>query len=126
MNTTNIKKIVLKSALISLLGFSASGFAETGVVLSEGKTNVTGKTVGGISSLIVGGAVAGGPVGSLLGGLAGFWLGGEAQDQLQASEKLYEVRDSSGKVQHFRSPNHEFNVGDKVEISGIRIKPIAS
>lgn len=123
MNTINSKKLVARTALISLLGFSAGGVAETGVVLSEGKSNVTGQAVGGISSLIVGGAVAGGPVGSLLGGLAGIWIGGETQDHLQASERLYEVKDSSGNIQQFRSPNHQFNVGDQVEISGIRIKP---
>jgi hypothetical protein len=120
-----MKKLISTSIIVALTTISVSGFAETGIVVGKNKTDIIGKTAGGMSTLIIGGAVAGGPIGSLLGGLAGIWVGGKTQALSGHSEALYQVENSSGNVREFRSPNYQFNVGDQVVISGIRIKPKA-
>jgi len=85
--------------------------------------NSVGKVVGGWTSFLVGGAVAG-PIGAIVVGLAGAWAGGNVQEEIGSSGNAYLIRLNDGSEQVFRSPNFVFKPGDKVEIEGIRAVPL--
>jgi len=85
--------------------------------------NSVGIMVGGWSSFLVGGAVAG-PIGAVVGGIAGAWAGANIQEETEISGNAYLIRLDDGSEQVFRSPNYVFKAGDKVEIEGIRAVPL--
>ena len=49
----------------------------------------------------------------IAGGFVGAWLGGEVQQAAGASGDAYLIKTDDGDVQRFRSPKHQFGVGEQ-------------
>ena len=113
------KKIVL----CALLPLAISSAVMADKVVDQSADNTAGKALGGWSAFVIGGA-AGGPVGAIVAGLAGTWAGGEIQSASESSGNTYQIKKTNGEVVQLRSPNHEFAIGDKVIIQGIRPLPL--
>ncbi len=113
-------KIILLAAVLPL---AASSFVMADQIVGQSADKTVGKTLGGWSAFLMGGA-AGGPVGAIVGGLAGAWAGGEIQEANDASGNTYQIRKADGELVDLRSPNHEFAIGDEVVIQGIRPLPL--
>ena len=64
---------------------------------------------------------AGGPVGAVVGALFGGWSGAQVQDATGHSGTAYVVRHEDGREQWVRSPNARFDVGQQVDMHGIRL-----
>jgi outer membrane lipoprotein SlyB len=123
-----MKNLTVKIFIAALVFISVNTHSERlenqqGIVVSEEKNYTGGKAIGGASSMIVGGAIAGGPAGSIVGGLVGIWIGSKLQKELGEGERTYIVKDESGNTKSYRSPKYSFDIGERVIISGVRIKP---
>mgnify|MGYP007055197815 FL=1 len=116
------KKIILLSAALPL---AVSSFVMADKVVGQSTDKTAGKTLGGFSTFLIGGA-AGGPVGAIVAGLAGAWAGGEIQEANNASGNTYQIRKTDGELVDLRSPNHTFAIGDEVIIQGIRPLPLVT
>ena len=101
-----MKSIALLTLSLSLLASSVLQAAE---VLAERDENSVGAGFGGLSGLMLG-AAAGGPVGALVGAAAS-----------GNSGTAYVVRHADGREQWVRSPGERFEVGQQVEMNGIRL-----
>jgi len=114
------KKIVLLSALFSL---TTSNLVMADEVVGQSPDKVAGRSMGALSSFLIGGAL-GGPAGAIVAGLAGAWAGGEIQEASGASGNTYQINTQDKGLVRLRSPKHEFAVGDEVLIQGIRPLPL--
>ncbi|MDF2073030.1 hypothetical protein P2Q70_00390 [Pseudomonas mendocina] len=112
-----MKSIALLTLSLSLLASSVLQAAE---VLAERDENSVGAGFGGLSGLMLG-AAAGGPVGALVGAAAGLWTGAQVQAASGNSGTAYVVRHADGREQWVRSPGERFEVGQQVEMNGIRL-----
>ena len=111
--------IKYKTFLIAgLLALTTSVQADE--VIASVPDNTLGQAVGGWSSFLLGGAVAG-PVGAIVGGIAGVWAGGNIQQATNNSENGYLVKGDNGTTHYIRSPNQAFSPGDQVKVVGIRV-----
>ena len=119
----NMKTLTLTTiALIaSLTNFSA----HSAQVVKSLPDNMVGKGVGGTSSMLIGGAIAG-PIGAAVAGIAGIFVGEQIQQTTGNSGNAYQVKLEDGTLATFRSPNFSFNVGDEVRVDGIRIYPVTN
>ncbi|MFK8331801.1 hypothetical protein M2D63_017480 [Pseudomonas sp. BJa5] len=111
-------KVVVLSACLCLVGASAAIADE--VISQEGDTTV-GSGFGAGTGLLVGGAT-GGPIGALVGAGAGWFIGSGVQSVTGQQEHAYTVRSDTGEVTTVRTPHQTFAVGQKVEMSGIRLR----
>ena len=112
------------AVLFSLMLLSATPMLRAAEIVAHRPDNLSGQMLGGWVAVVLGGA-AGGPVGAIAGGFVGAWLGGEVQQAAGASGDAYLIKTDDGDVQRFRSPKHQFGVGEAVAIKGIRPVPIA-
>ncbi|MEZ5492073.1 MAG: hypothetical protein R3F50_17445 [Gammaproteobacteria bacterium] len=112
----------LKVLAMTALLISQSPFTAADVVVEQHDDNTGGKMVGGITAFLIGGLA--GPAGSLLAILPGSWIGKNVQQDLGLSGQAYTVEKANGERIKLRSPNHKFEIGDKVHIEGIRPKPV--
>ena len=110
---------IAAAGLIALLIPPAIQAAE---VIGHSSDNTGGQITGGSILFLIGGA-AGGPAGALVGALVGTWVGDKTQQQAGLSGDRYTVRTEQGETHAFRSPNREFELGDQVDIVGIRLQP---
>ncbi|TBW12243.1 hypothetical protein E0E50_04865 [Azotobacter chroococcum subsp. isscasi] len=110
-----MKKLGTLALTLTLL---AAGGAHAAEVLEETKDQTSGKSVSGMSGMMVG--AIGGPIGMLVGAGIGALFGGEAQDAAGLSERAYKVRTADGEEKVLRSPNNELVVGEQVETRGNR------
>lgn len=110
------------TALLSLTLTLTHVPAYSAEVIKALPDNTVGKGVGGTSTMLIGGAIAG-PIGAAIGGIAGIFIGEQVQQSTGQSSQAYQVKLDDGSIETFRSPNYTFNVGDKVNVSGIRIYP---
>lgn len=108
-----------------ILTYSSATFASPGEVIGRSPDNTGGRLLGGWSAFLIGGAAAG-PFGALAGAMLGGWAGDKTQAATQQSGNRYLVKTVDGNVSQFRSPNHTFDIGEKVEIDGIRIRPLTT
>lgn len=111
-----------------LFALSLSLLLETGLVnaaeiVSELDDHSIGAGFGGLSGVMMG-AAAGGPVGAIAGALMGAFGGGGVQEGTGNRQKAYMVRTDSGEVRRYRSPNHRFAIGEKVQIIRGRVRPL--
>lgn len=83
--------------------------------------NSVGQVIGGW--FLIGGAVDR-PTGAIVGGLAGTYASGEAQESTGKRLNSYLVQSDQGILVLMRSPNHVFQLVDKVVIEGIRALPV--
>lgn len=113
-------QVVVLSATLSI--FWAGAAIADQVISQEGDTTA-GSGFGAGTGLLVGGA-AGGPIGALVGAGIGLFVGSGVQSAAGLEENAYKVRDSSGKEQVVRSPSDTFAIGQQVEVSGIRLRPV--
>jgi len=111
-----------KIAALTLLPILLTSAAQAAEVIGHSDDNTGGQVTGGFTLFLLGGA-AGGPAGAIVGGLVGAWSGGETQQQAGLSGNRYSVRTEQGEIRSFRSPNRQFEIGDQVEINGIRLQP---
>lgn len=115
------------SQTISLAGliffYSTATLGSSAEVIGRAPDNTGGRLMGASSAFLVGGAL-GGPLGAIAGAALGSWVGGRAQQATELSGDTYVVRTAEGKTQSFRSPQHQFAIGDLVTIDGIRLRPI--
>ncbi|MGG2397780.1 hypothetical protein ACJRW5_12660 [Pseudomonas sp. SH1-B] len=108
-------------ALLALsLGLVAASTLQAAEVVAEREENAVGAGFGGLSGLMLG-AAAGGPIGALVGAVVGGWSGAEVQDATGNSGTAYVVRHEDGREQWVRSPNARFEVGQQVQMNGIRL-----
>ncbi|MFK4073313.1 hypothetical protein ACI2KX_06370 [Ectopseudomonas khazarica] len=112
-----MKHIALLALSLGLLAVSSAQAAE---VLAERADNSVGAGFGGLSGLMLG-AAAGGPIGAMVGALFGGWSGAQVQDATGHSGTAYVVRHEDGREQWVRSPNARFDVGQQVDMHGIRL-----
>lgn len=110
---------IAATALVALLAIPVAQATE---VVDHSDDNTGGQVTGGFTLFLIGGA-AGGPLGAIAGGLLGAWAGGESQQQAGLSGNRYTVRTEQGETRSFRSPNRQFEIGDRVTIDGIRLQP---
>lgn len=110
---------ITAAALFTLLLAPTSQAAE---VIGHDDDNTGGQVSGGFTLFLIGGA-AGGPLGAIAGGLLGAWAGGEVQQQAGLSGDRYAVRTEQDETLSLRSPNQQFEIGDRVTVDGIRLKP---
>lgn len=108
---------------LSILTLS-SGSVMADTVIKHIPDNSAGNVTGAWSSFLVGGAL-GGPIGAIAGGLFGAWAGGSVQQATGTSGNSYVIRKDNGEEVVIRSPIYNFQIGDEVEIKGIRAYPIA-
>jgi len=115
----------VKKALCGLLIISYTLAANTnaGEVVGRNPDQTEGKILGGFTALLIGGAMAG-PFGALGAGVIGAWSGGKAQASMGLSGERYQILTENAKVIDRRSPNHRFNIGDKVKIENGRPYPL--
>ena len=81
--------------------------------------STAGKSVGALSGLMLG--AVGGPVGAVAGAGLGFWLGGAVQRGAGLSESAYEIETATGERLTVRSPNSQFQPGERVSRHGLRL-----
>ncbi|MFT6419654.1 MAG: energy-converting hydrogenase Eha subunit B [Porticoccus sp.] len=112
-------KKITAAGLITLLITPAIHSAE---VIGHSNDNTGGQVTGGSILFLIGGA-AGGPAGALVGAFLGTWVGDKTQQQAGLSGDRYTVITEQGETHAFRSPNREFELGDQVDIVGIRLQP---
>ncbi|GAB3373133.1 hypothetical protein [Azotobacter armeniacus] len=110
-----MKKFATLTLTLTLL---TAGSLHAAEVIEETKDQTSGKSVGGMSGMMIG--AIGGPIGMLVGAGIGVLFGGEAQDATGLSERAYRVRTATGEEKVLRSPDHELAAGEKVETSGNR------
>lgn len=102
------------------LGLAATSVLQAAEVVAEREENSVGAGFGGLSGLMLG-AAAGGPIGALAGAAAGLWSGAQVQSASGNSGTAYVVRHEDGREQWVRSPNERFELGQQVEMNGIRL-----
>lgn len=115
-------KTFRKIVAIGLFPLLLAPIAQAAEVIGHSDDNTGGQVTGGFTLFLLGGA-AGGPLGAIAGGLLGAWAGGETQQQAGLSGDRYTVRTEQGETRSFRSPNRQFEIGDRVTIDGIRLQP---
>lgn len=115
-------KTFRKIVVIGLFPLLITPVAQAAEVIGHSDDNTGGQVTGGFTLFLIGGA-AGGPLGAIAGGLMGAWAGGGTQQQVGLSGDRYTVRTEQGETHSFRSPNQQFQVGDQVDIVGIRLQP---
>ncbi|ACO76435.1 hypothetical protein AvCA_01720 [Azotobacter vinelandii CA] len=96
----------------------ATGSVHAAEVLEETKDQTSGKSVGGMSGMMIG--AIGGPLGMLVGAGVGALFGGEAQDASGLSERAYKAGTAGGEEKVLRAPNDKLVIGEAVEIRGNR------
>jgi outer membrane lipoprotein SlyB len=111
-------RIIKHLPLFLCLAFSPLTFADQ--VIRAVPDTTTGKSVGALSGLMLGGAT-GGPVGAVAGAGIGFWLGASAQQGAGLSEAAYEIESLDGTRSVVRSPNSHFEPGQTVTRKGLRL-----
>ena len=109
------------AALVCLVS-TASPVVLADTVVATVPDTALGKGIGGMSGLLIGGAIAG-PVGAIGAALAGLWVGGETQRASGMHGEAYVVEREDGSKQTVRSPTTQFAVGEQVEIVGRRPVP---
>ncbi len=109
------RKLLLVGAMLV-----APVMAGADVVVEQEQDTIVGKGVGGWLGVLVGGA-AGGPAGAVAAGALGAWLGGEAQENADLGGTAYRVQKDDGSVEVVRSPNRQFEKGDKVAVVNDRL-----
>lgn len=110
---------------VLLLGGQAQAdelMAQADEVVAQAEDNSVGGLAAGFTGFLLGGA-AGGPVGALVGGSLGFLGGSSVQDASGLSQRAYVVKTASGEEMTLRSPNAQFQVGDRVIRRGGRLHP---
>ncbi|WP_460427468.1 hypothetical protein [Azotobacter armeniacus] len=93
-------------------------------IIGETEDQTAGQSAGGMTGMMVG--AIGGPIGALVGAGVGALVGSTGQEASGSSDRAYQVRTDSGKVQTVRSPNRRFTIGDQVEIRGNRPYPTSA
>lgn len=95
--------------------------AQADQVVAERPDNTVGGGFGAGSGVLIGGAL-GGPFGALAGAGIGWLAGSGVQQASGASQKAYVVQAADGSQRTVRSPNAAFQVGQRVEADGIRLR----
>ena len=111
-----------KITTVGLIALLITPVIHSAEVIGHSNDNTGGQATGGSILFLIGGA-AGGPAGALVGALVGTWIGGTTQQQAGLSGDRYTVKTEQGETHAFRSPNREFELGDQVDIVGIRLQP---
>ncbi len=100
-------------------GLSLSLVCQADTVVKEVPDNTPGNGFGGAIGLMVGSI--GGPVGAVAGAGLGAVIGGKIQAVLGVSGRAYQVELDDGSRKNVRSPNQQWEPGDKVQIIGRRL-----
>jgi hypothetical protein len=106
-------KIVFGAAI------SLSLVCQADTVVKEVPDTTPGKSFGGVTGLMVGSV--GGPLGAVAGAGIGLLSGGKIQALLGLSGRAYEVESEDGSRRTVRSPNQQWESGDKVQVVGRRL-----
>ena len=110
------------AVLVCILS-TASPLALADTVVATAPDTALGKGIGGMSGILIGGAIAG-PVGAIGAALAGLWAGGEMQRASGIHGEAYVVERDDGSRRTVRSPKREMAVGEQVRIIGRRPIPV--
>lgn len=102
------------------LSLVTASLVQADEVVSETSDTTAGGAVGVLTGVMVGGA-AGGPIGALVGAGVGLFAGKGVQEGSGLEGRAYVVRNEKGEEKVVRSPNSEFEAGEKVVIEGGRL-----
>lgn len=105
---------------VALLSAALSSHADT--VVKELPDVKPGQFFGGVFGFMVGSL--GGPVGALAGGSISWFAGGKIQEASGVTGRAYEVEKDDGSLTVVRSPNQQWQPGDKVRIENARLVAI--
>lgn len=111
-----MKRFATLSLTLVLLAAAGVHAAE---VIEETKDQSAGKSVGGMSSMMI--RAIGGPISALIGAGIGALFDGEAQNAASLSERAYRVRTADGEERVLRFLGNEMAVDEKVETRGNRV-----
>ena len=105
--------------VVSGVVLSLSLACQADTVVKEVPDNTPGKGFGGAIGLMIGSV--GGPLGAVAGAGLGLVAGGKIQALFGISGRAYEVESEDGLRKTVRSPNQQWESGDKVQIVGRRL-----
>ena len=110
------------AVLVCILSI-ASPVALADTIVATAPDTALGKGIGGMSGILIGGAVAG-PIGAIGAALAGLWAGGEMQRASGMHGEAYVVERDDGSKRTVRSPTIKMAIGEQVQIIGRRPVPV--
>ena len=111
-----MKKLIAMTAIV-LLSSAITSHGDT--VVKKLPDTKPGQLLGGVLGLMVGSI--GGPLGALAGGSLSWFAGGKIQQASGVHGKAYEVKKEDGSLVVIRSPNKQWQPGDKVRIENARL-----
>ncbi|WP_288355462.1 hypothetical protein [uncultured Cycloclasticus sp.] len=114
-------KNIARLTLVISLSFALSCHADT--VIKELPDTKPGKIFGGALGFMIG-AISG-PAGALAGGGISWFAGGKIHQASGVTGRAYEVKKDDGSLTIIRSPNQQWQPGDKVRIENARLVAIA-